>query len=115
MTLRETLDNLKKSEIYKLVFEGHILGLRVKTYNIDKGCFNYYDFETSIISNQGVKDFINSINKQMKSIELQRYNGLLMSKDEVENGITIMEFEDEAQASLILQPFIRIYKYKGVV
>lgn len=111
MTLREILDNAKQSEIYKLRCDGKIIGLRVKRYNVNTGQFEYYDFETSIILNMNVRNFINGLS--MKTIELNHVNGLLMSEAEVRGEIIVGNFETEAEAVKALQPFIRIYKLRG--
>lgn len=115
MTLREMLNNIKQSEICKLKADGKILGLRVKYFNVNTCMFEYYDFELEIITNQSVKNFINSINNSMQSIELIHHNGLLVSKEEIEGSITVGNFDTEADAIKVLHPFIRIYRYKGVV
>lgn len=112
MTLKEILNNVKQSEICKLKADGKILGLRVKYFNVNTCMFEYYDFELEIITNQGVKNFINSINSSMQSIELIHHNGLLASKEEIEGSITVGNFDTEADAIKVLHPFIRIYKYK---
>lgn len=115
MTLRQKLDNVESSEIFKLVFEGKILGLRIKFFNVNTEVFEYYDFNTSIISHQDVKNFLNKIASNMKSLELIRTgNGLLMTDDEINNHTVIGEFENESNAIKVLVPFIRIYKMKGV-
>ena len=117
MTLKEILNNVKQSEICKLKAYGRILGLRVKCFNVNTCMFEYYDFELEIITNQDVKNFVNSINSSMKSIELIPVvgsTGLLMSKEEIEGSITVGNFDTEADAIKVLHPFIRIYKYKGV-
>lgn len=112
MTLREKLDKIKESEIFKLVYNGKVLGLRVKSFNVVTDKFDYYDFELSIITNQNVINFIRSI-KDMKSVELIRTgNGLLISESEQKQGVVVGEFEDESDAIRVLQPFIRIYEYK---
>lgn len=112
MTLREKLDKIKESEIFKLVYNGKVLGLRVKSFNVVTDKFDYYDFELSIITNQNVINFIRSI-KDMKSVELIRTgNGLLISESEQKQGVVVGEFEDESDAIRVLQQFIRIYEYK---
>ena len=113
MTLREILDNVKQSEIYKLKADGKIVGLRVKYFNVNVCKFEYYDFELDIITNQGVKNFVNSINSSMHSIDLIHYNGLLASKEEIDGSIAVGNFETEDDVIKVLQPFIRIYRYKN--
>jgi hypothetical protein len=112
MQLRDKLNNIKESEIYKLVYEGEVIGLRVKSFDVNYDRFNYYDFELSLIKDQHVINFINSI-KDMGTIELkQTGTGLLMSDMEIKQKVIVGEFESEADAVAVLRPFIRIYKYK---
>lgn len=113
MKIREILYNLNQSEIFKLVFNGKAVGLRVKSFNVETEKFDYYDFDVENIKNQGLMNFIKSI-KNMNVIELRRTgNGLLMSDDEIQNGVVIQEFENETVAMRVLHPFIRIYKLKN--
>lgn len=113
MTLREMLDQIKKSEIYKLKVDNTIIGLRVKSFNVNTCQFEYYDFELDIIHNQGVQNFINSIHNSLNTIDLIRHNGLLVSQEELNGQIKVGNFNNEADAIRVLHPFIKIYRYKN--
>lgn len=115
MTLVEKVAKIKESELFKLVFNGQVLGLRVKYFDANSDTFLYYDFELDIVrENKGVVHFVKSI-KNMRSIQLHRDGaGLLVSDDEVKNGIIIQEFENEADAVRVLQPLSKIYQAKEV-
>lgn len=114
MTLVEKVSHVKESEIFKLVFEGKVLGLRVRFFDVNIDKFLYYDFELDTIKgNQGVVQFINSINKDMRSISLSRNgSGLLVSEDEVKHGVIVQEFENESDAVTVLGLLSRIYKVR---
>ena len=115
MTLVEKLAKIKESELFKLMFDGKVLGLRVKFFDVNADKFLYYDFELDIVrQNKGVVAFVRSIGN-MRSIQLQRNgNGLLVSEDELNNGIIVQEFESEADAVKVLEPLRAIYKAKAV-
>ena len=52
MTLTEKLNYVKQSELYKLAYNGKVLGLRVKIFNSETEKFNYYDFELDLIKSK---------------------------------------------------------------
>lgn len=115
MTLAEKLAKIKESELFKLMFDGKVLGLRVKFFDANEDKFVYYDFELDIVrQNKGVVSFVRSIGN-MRSIQLHRDgNGLLVSDDEVKNNLIIQEFESEEDAVRVLEPLREIYKAKEV-
>ena len=115
MTLAEKVAKIKESELYKLVFEGKVLGLRVKFFDANADAFVYYDFELDTVrDNKGVVHFVNSIKESMASVKLHRNgSGLLVSDDEEKLGIIIQEFENEADAVRVLEPLSKIYSAKA--
>lgn len=113
MTLAEKIAKVKESELSKLVFEGEVLGLRVKFFDVNAEKFLYYDFELDVVrGNKDIVQFVKSISN-MHSIKLFRDgNGLLVSKEELANKLLIQEFESEADAVRVLDPLRRIYAVK---
>lgn len=112
MTLAEKLVKIKESEIYKLTFEGKVLGLRVKFFDANQEKFLYYDFSLDAIQNKDMIRFIKSI-KGMRSIALYRDgNGLLVSREEVLNKLIIQEFDSDEAAVRVLEPLTHIYAAK---
>lgn len=113
MTLAEKLAKVKESELFKLVFEGEVLGLRVKFFDVNADTFLYYDFELDVVrSNKEIVQFVKSISN-MRSIKLFRDGkGLLVSKEEIANKLLIQEFENEDDAVRVLEPLRRIYSVK---
>lgn len=111
MNLNEKIEKIKQSELYKLSFEGKVLGLRVKIYNSNTDKFNYYDFELELIKSKALIDFVKSI-ENMKSIALKRENGMLLSGSEINNNIIIQEFEDTVAAESVLSSLKFIYETK---
>lgn len=110
MTLNEKLIKIKESEIYKLVFENSVLGLRVKSFNVNTDKFEYYDFSLDIIKSKELIDFINGING-IKSIALIRRDGMFLSGAELNNNLVIQEFEDTGVAKQVLTKVKVVYDY----
>lgn len=112
MTLMERLEQVKSSELFKLAFEGKVLGLRAKFFNVNTEKFEYYDFELSVVRKKDIVQFVKSI-RGMRSIQLMRNgSGLLVSEDEVKNNLIIGEFETEADALKVLEPLKAVYEAK---
>ena len=112
MTLFEKLEHIKQSELYKLAYNGKVLGLRVKIFNSETEKFNYYDFELDLIKSKDLKDFVKGL-QSMKSIALKEHNGLLMSGAEINNNIVIQEFKDTGVAEDVLSKLKLIYESKN--
>lgn len=111
MTIRETLIKVKESEIFKLTFNGQILGLRVKRFNVNTSKFEYYDFELDVIKDIKIINFVKGI-VNMKSIPLRQHHNLLMSEAEIHNNLIIQEFEDTAAAEKVLSEIELIYSQR---
>lgn len=114
MTLREKLDKLKLSEIYKLKYDGKVVGLRVKVYNVSSDNYDYYDFSLSIIENESIKKFINSIESGLNSINLVQSGDLLITKEELNGSISVMEFKSEREAVSVLNAVVYVYECRKV-
>lgn len=104
MSVLTLLNNVKESNIYKLTYDNKPVGLRIKYFNTITAKFDYYDFELDTIgSSQELRDYINSIQKDLLCIPLKEMNGLLISEEEIKNNIVISEFKDTNQAKDIIQ------------
>lgn len=112
MTLAEKLNLIKQSELYKLSYNGKVLGLRVKIFNSETEKFNYYDFELDLIKSKELVDFVKGLHG-MKSIALKKQNDLLLSGAELNNNIVIQEFKDSGVAEDVLFKLKLIYDSKN--
>lgn len=112
MTLAEKLNLIKQSELYKLAYNGKVLGLRVKIFNSEIEKFNYYDFELDLIKSKELVDFVKGLHG-MKSIALKKQNDLLLSGAEINNNIVIQEFKDSGVAEDVLFKLKLIYDSKN--
>lgn len=115
MTLAEKIAKVKESELSKLEFEGQVLGLRVKFFDVNTEQFLYYDFELDVVrGNKNVVKFVNSLKLVMQSIQLHRDGkGLLLSDDEIKGGVVVQEFKDEADAVQVLEKLRHVYEARG--
>lgn len=112
MTLAEKLNLIKQSELYKLAYNGKVLGLRVKIFNSETEKFNYYDFELDLIKSKELVDFVKGLHS-MKSIALKKQNDLLLSGAEINNNVVIQEFKDSGVAEDVLFKLKLIYDSKN--
>lgn len=112
MTLAEKLNLIKQSELYKLAYNGKVLGLRVKIFNSETEKFNYYDFELDLIKSKDLIEFVKSLHG-MKSIALKMQNDLLLSGAEINNNVVIQEFKDTGVAEDVLSKLRLIYESKN--
>lgn len=112
MTLAEKLNLIKQSELYKLSYNGKVLGLRVKIFNSETEKFNYYDFELDLIKSKDLVDFVKGLHG-MKSIALKKQNDLLLSGAEINNNVVIQEFKDPGVAEDVLFKLKLIYDSKN--
>lgn len=112
MTLAEKLNLIKQSELYKLSYNGKVLGLRVKIFNSETEKFNYYDFELDLIKSKDLIEFVKSLHG-MKSIALKMQNDLLLSGAEINNNVVIQEFKDPGVAEDVLFKLKLIYDSKN--
>lgn len=112
MTLVEKLNLIKQSELYKLSYNGKVLGLRVKIFNSETEKFNYYDFELDLIKSKELVDFVKGLHG-MKSIALKKQNDLLLSGAEINNNVVIQEFKDSGVAEDVLSKLKLIYDSKN--
>lgn len=112
MTLAEKLNLIKQSELYKLAYNGKVLGLRAKIFNSETEKFNYYDFELDLIKSKELVDFVKGLHG-MKSIALKKQNDLLLSGAEINNNVVIQEFKDSGVAEDVLFKLKLIYDSKN--
>lgn len=108
MSILNELNNLESSTIYKLKYNGKILGFRVKYYSIESKSFNYYDFELQYVKRQDLRDYLNKSYKDFQSLELINNNGVACTQDEIDGKVSVFEFKDEKSAESILDIVIKI-------
>ncbi len=113
MRITEILDSVKKSEVFALTYEGKVLGLRVKYFDVNTLDFCFYDFRLRLVSGDTVlRDFIESHQKEFTKVALIEKDGILASQAELDGRITANEFESENDAIATLRRVKDVYDYK---
>ena len=112
MTLNEKLDNLKKSEIVKLMYDNVVYGLRVVYFNVVTDQFEYYDFSLKHVTDKSVQDFVNARASKLSVKQLKLVDSLLITQEELDGKIVVREFKDEEDVLRVLRPLMELYIYK---
>lgn len=125
MSIKAMFDDICKSELYRLVYEGKILGMRAKVYNKDTNTFDYYDFATNLISDKQLQGFLKDNKNKFSPLELLEFkdkvtnpdgsetiNITLMTQEEVDNKQLISEFKDKQEAEKVLNFLKKVYEVK---
>ena len=108
MSIRNIINNIKESNIYKLICNGKIVGLRVKYFEHSLNSFIYYDLDLDKAnSSDFLRSYISTSNN-LRLIELHEKGGLLISDDELANNIIIQEFRNLDHAVAIIKKIIQI-------
>lgn len=111
MSARAILEGFKESKIYKLLYNGKVVALRVKSYNINTQSYEYYDFETKFVtSNENIRTFLKAQQSKFGELQLKAVGTTLATQDEIDGKINVIEFKDEANAISILAPITYLYK-----
>ena len=108
MSILFHLNNLEATTIYKLCFNDKVVGLRVKYYSLEDKTFYYYDFESSYVKRQDLRDFLNKHSREFENLKLIEYNGLVCTHDEIDGKISVQEFKDEKNAEAVLDSVIKV-------
>lgn len=98
MTVRDKLNLIKKTQIYRLVFDGEIKGLRLSMYNDSTEQLEYYDFIIEMVHDEEIKGYLLEHLNELPVIKcIDNGNGYLTTVKEQENKIHVQEFVDDAQ------------------
>lgn len=111
MSIISVYNKVKEAnKLYKLTIDGKIVGIRACIYDYETNKYTYYDFELSFIRNKEIQQFINSKRSLFQSLPLREYNGMMMSEQEISQGVVVQEFKDSSIAEQVLRRFLEIYK-----
>lgn len=110
MILREKLNKIKASEIYKLEYNGSPIGLRIKIYNVDLDQYNYYDFALSVVKHESIKKKINELQSEMTTLQMVDCEGGYATTEELSGVVTVKEFKSEEQIVEVLKQIVYVYE-----
>ena len=112
MSLKVELDKLKGSTIYRMIFKGQVLGLRVKIYDINERSYKYYDFRVSVVadSDAKLKSYLeaNEGTFEMQQLHYMESKDIYASDDEINGSIVVHEFKDTSRAVAVLKAVISV-------
>lgn len=111
MKLREIVENIKKSELYKLrdTQTGDVKGYRIKLFNINTQSFEFYDFSATLIEPPMAN------RKDIGYIDVRLVNGVWYSDAEIRGSISIQGIGVKEQAAYYLNQLEPVYAYKDLV
>lgn len=127
MSIKKFYESICTSELFCLTLNGSIVGMRAKVYNRERLDYDYYDFATSLISDNNIKSFLKSNRAKFSSLPLvssqtEKSNPdgtitvttLMMTEDEIKNNRKILEFKTKEEAEKVLNEVISVYKVKEI-
>ena len=111
--LKDLANEIKKSQLNKLVAEGYDVGYRLKLYALNKGNFEYYDISILSLSedNKAMLKQLGIINQ----IELI-YDGATnrwYSKEELTQGFNVGELVEPIAINRVLTLYKALQEIKG--
>jgi hypothetical protein len=110
MRLREILEKIKKSELYKLRYNQQVLGYRVKMFNTKTFQYDYYDISIGVKHHK--QSFIDSI-KDIGYIDIFLVNNIWCSQAEADGKIVSKECKTDSDADMLLSKLEEIYKFSA--
>lgn len=111
MSAKALVDNYRGSCIYRLMYNGSVLGLRAKVYQ-NMG-YSYYDFNIKYVESSDAPDlvaFLNRYKNSFEKVELVCKDDNYYTQDELDGRVKVTEFKNSADAVKILTPFRWLYK-----
>lgn len=111
MSLVETVKKIKQSQIWKLTYNGKILGFRVKAYSIQNDTFLYYDFDADIVKKlPELLEFFNSNIGSFSHKPLKKVSDRLYTEEELRKEYDAKELFSDTDVVNVLKPVILAYK-----
>lgn len=127
MSIKAVYESISQSALYKLKYNGKILGMRAKIYNRDTKSFDYFDFATSLISNANLQNFLKNNQSKFESLDLIEFKTTtdnqdgtitelttLMTQEEVDSKQQIKEFKSKREAEETILRLEGIYTARAM-
>ncbi len=110
LSVADTIKKIKENnEIYILTLDGKPLGLRVKTTEQYDSEVQYFDFTLDTIKeNKQAKEFISSVNKDLKKLPLMLHDGCYVTEEELK-GAKVGCFTDSDHAAKVIMHVKAVY------
>lgn len=98
MTVRDKLNLIKKTQIYRLVFDDEIKGFRLSMYNDATEQLEYYDFIIEMVHDKDIQTYLLEHLNELPIIKcIDNGKGYLTTVNEQNNKISVQEFLDDEQ------------------
>lgn len=111
MTLIEIVNSAKEQCIYKLSYNGSVLGLRVQVFNTSKQSFEYYDFDLDTLKeNRRLYEYLRDNQSKFKSKSLVKENGRYYTQEELNGEYEAGELTTLQKAEAVLKPVVKFYQ-----
>lgn len=111
MKLSEIAEKAKGSKIWRLLYNRKVLGFRVKSYNVAKDCYEYYDFDIDIVKNiPEYLQFFKDNNSKLEYYTLKSVNGRLYTESELKGEYEASEITTKEETVNVLRPVILLYR-----
>lgn len=99
MTIREKINLIKQTKIYRLVLNGELKGLRLSMYNDDIENLEYFDFIIQMVQDKKIQEYLEEHLSSMPVLKLiDSGDGYLETENEREKKIKVKEFLDDDEA-----------------
>lgn len=96
MTVREKINLIKKTKIYRLVFDNELKGLRLSMYNDETEELEYFDFIIQMIHDKNISMYLEEHLSTMPVLKLiDSGDGYLETENERAKKIKVKEFLDD--------------------
>ena len=110
MTIREKLNLIKQTQIYRLVYENDLRGFRLSMYNADTESLEYYDFIIEMINDENIMKYLQDNLNDLPVLKLINNGDYLETENERNKKIKVKEFLDDNQVNDYTKRAIEILK-----
>jgi len=113
MKLRDIFNNIVKSEVIRLTYQGSFVGLRVSVFDVDSTSFKLYDFDKKYVQDKKLQTWLSNNKGAFKTVELVAHNGLLMAPDEASGQVKVDELTSVQATEDVLRKVYEVFNYNA--
>ena len=110
MSLTTLLQNIKNTRVYRLVYDGRVLAVRVAMYNVKLEKMEYFDFTLKHITDATLSNNL----ANFPALPLLHENGLYFTKEEKEYNTRIQELTDDTEINALLEKAMNIVELSNI-
>lgn len=119
MGFRDEFNKIMGQQVLRLVCENQVVGFRAIHYNISAKRLEFFDFGKNIFTSSAKsRRYVNWLLSNQQSfpvLTLINVGTQCISEDEANGKIQVLELKDEDHAFEVLDPIVRVYKYRQEV